>query len=174
MCAAAAQCSINRLHIRQATHSQPVCVERHALQAAQATANPLHSCGVHGHVDIRCTALAPDPTHAGLRCLAPTPSGRGYKLAPTSFRDLFRRFGRSHFYFGAVLLQYVVACIAAGHLAGNDLFVLWAQLLVVLSLLFGPFFFTPFAFKTALVTVSTEPLPGKASALMLLVRPCVV
>jgi hypothetical protein len=82
------------------------------------------------------------------------PTGRGYKLAPTSFTDLYRRFGRSHFYFGAVLLQYVVACVAAGHLTGAGLLVLWAQFLVVVSLLFGPFWFTPFAFRTTLVTVS--------------------
>jgi 1,3-beta-glucan synthase len=82
------------------------------------------------------------------------PPGRGYKLAPTSFTDLYRRFGRSHFYFGAVLLQYGVACIAAGHLNGAELFVLWAQFLVVVSLLFGPFWFTPFAFRTTLVSVS--------------------
>lgn len=82
------------------------------------------------------------------------PTGRGYKLAPTSFKDLYRRFGRSHFYFGAVLLMYAVACVAAGHLGGAELFVLWAQFLVVVSLLFGPFWFTPFAFRTTLVTVS--------------------
>lgn len=82
------------------------------------------------------------------------PTGRGYKLAPTSFKDLYRRFGRSHFYFGAVLLQYAVACIAAGHMGGAQLLVLWAQFLVVVSLLYGPFWFTPFAFRTPLVTVS--------------------
>jgi hypothetical protein len=84
------------------------------------------------------------------------PTGRGYKLATTSFKDLYRRFGRSHFYFGAVLLQYAVACIAAGHLQGAQLLVLWAQFLVVVSLLFGPFWFTPFAFRTTLVSVSAS------------------
>lgn len=84
------------------------------------------------------------------------PTGRGYKLAPTSFKDLYRRFGRSHFYFGAVLLQYAVACIAAGHMGGAQLLVLWAQFLVVVSLLYGPFWFTPFAFRTPLVTVSAN------------------
>ena len=81
------------------------------------------------------------------------PTGRGYSLAPSSFKDLYRRYGRSHFYFGAVLLQYAVACIAAGHLRGTQLFVLWAQFLVIISLLFGPFWFTPFAFRTSLVMV---------------------
>jgi hypothetical protein len=87
------------------------------------------------------------------------PTGRGYKLAPTSFKDLYRRFGRSHFYFGAVLLQYIVACVTAGHFLDkgkglSGVAVLWAQFLVVVSLLFGPFWFTPFAFRTTLVTVS--------------------
>lgn len=82
------------------------------------------------------------------------PTGRGYKLAATSFKELYRRFGRSHFYFGAILLMYAVACIAAGHLKGAEVLVLWAQFLVVASLLWGPFWFTPFALRTSVVTVS--------------------
>jgi hypothetical protein len=81
------------------------------------------------------------------------PTGRGYKLAATSFKDLYRRFGRSHMYFGAVLLMYCVACVSAGHLQGAQLLVLWAPALVVVSLLFGPFFFTPSAFRTTVVMV---------------------
>lgn len=99
-------------------------------------------------------------------------AGRGYKLAPTSFRDLYRRFGRSHFYFGAVLLQYGVACIAAGHLNGAELFVLWAQFLVVVSLLFGPFWFTPFAFRTTLVSVSAVALIAGSSTATCFHVPC--
>eukprot|EP00775_Hariotina_reticulata_P008714 gene8714-8895_t len=78
-------------------------------------------------------------------------TGRGYKLQPTSYKDLFRRFGRSHMYFGAVLLQYSIAVITAGHLTDLRIFVLWAPTLVVVSLLFGPFWFTPFAFRTTVV-----------------------
>lgn len=56
-------------------------------------------------------------------------------------------------YFGAVLLQYCLAIIAAGQLHGAGLLLLWAPVLVVISLLFGPFWFTPFAFKTTNVMV---------------------
>lgn len=56
-------------------------------------------------------------------------------------------------YFGAILLQYCIAVIAAGNLTGLKVFVLWAPALVVVSLLFGPFWFTPFAFRTTVVMV---------------------
>jgi len=38
-------------------------------------------------------------------------------------------------------------------LTGLKVFVLWAPALVVFSLLFGPFWFTPFAFRTTVVMV---------------------
>lgn len=64
-------------------------------------------------------------------------------------------------YFGAVLAVYCLAILAAkshnGNMSWADfrsiLLSLWAPILVVVSLLFGPFWFTPFAFRTEVVQV---------------------
>lgn len=71
------------------------------------------------------------------------------------------RFGRSHMYFGAVMTVYCLAILAAKSKNGSLdwpmvkslLLVLWAPVLVIISLLFGPFWFTPFAFRTDRVQV---------------------
>lgn len=71
------------------------------------------------------------------------------------------RFGRSHMYFGAVLTIYCLAIIAAkthnGRISGSEfggtILAIWAPSLVIVSLLFGPFWFTPFAFRTEVVQV---------------------
>ena len=84
-------------------------------------------------------------------------TGRGYKLAPTSFTDLYQRFGRSHIYFGVVLFLYCSASLLAQR-SWAIFFAMWAPWLVVASMLFGPFWFTPLSFRSSLVVVSNEEL----------------
>lgn len=70
-------------------------------------------------------------------------------------------------YFGAVLLVYCLSIIAAKSQngvvtgLGNILLVIWAPILVTVSLLFGPFWFTPFAFRTEVVQVSVVLMVGR-------------
>lgn len=70
-------------------------------------------------------------------------------------------------YFGAVLLVYCLSIIAAKSQngvvtgLGNILLVIWAPILVTVSLLFGPFWFTPFAFRTEVVQVCVVLVVGR-------------
>jgi hypothetical protein len=87
-------------------------------------------------------------------------TGRGYKLATSSIIDLYQRFGRSHMYLGAVLLVYCFATLLAMKTFAYAL-VLWAPFLVAVSLLVGPFWFTPLAFRTRHVLVGSLGLRGR-------------
>lgn len=81
-------------------------------------------------------------------------TGRGYNLQAVPFKQLYKSYARTHMYLGADLLLLFLVAAIVGLPMGVTVWVYWAQLLVVLSMLVGPLWFNPFMFDSDTVAVS--------------------
>ncbi|KAG2482847.1 hypothetical protein HYH03_018238 [Edaphochlamys debaryana] len=78
-------------------------------------------------------------------------TGRGFSLQRKSFTQVYVNYGRSHLCLGADVLSMCILILVAGSNGSNSYPVpavsLWSSFLVAVSLLAGPFWFTPFYFR---------------------------
>ncbi|KAG2500438.1 hypothetical protein HYH03_002006 [Edaphochlamys debaryana] len=76
-------------------------------------------------------------------------TGRGLSLQRKTFTQVYVNYGRSHLYFGADVLLMSILILIVGS-SGNypiPAAALWSSFLVAISMLAGPFWFTPFFFR---------------------------